>query len=84
MTPDIEALEAFLAEKRDAREYRRALAVKMALKGYAYDIICDMLSVTPDFISQCKQYLRQSCGLERSSGRMNAAQTRHLANDSHY
>ena len=55
MTPDIEALEAFLAEKRDAREYRRALAVKMALKGYAYDIICDMLSVTPGFISQCKK-----------------------------
>ncbi len=43
MTPHMEELETFLAEKRDAREYRRALAVKMALKGYAYDAICDIL-----------------------------------------
>jgi putative transposase len=55
MTPPIEELEAFLAEKRDAREYRRALAVKMALKGYAYDVICDILSVSPGFVSQSKQ-----------------------------
>jgi putative transposase len=55
MTSPIEALEAFLAEKRDAREYRRALAVKMALKGYAYGLICDILSVTPGFISQSKK-----------------------------
>jgi putative transposase len=55
MTPPIEELEAFLAEKRDTREYRRALAVKMALKGYAYDVICDILSVTPGFVSQSKK-----------------------------
>jgi putative transposase len=55
MIPDIEALETFLAEKHDSREYRRALAVKMALKGYAYDVICDILSVTPGFISQSKK-----------------------------
>ena len=55
MTPHMEELEAFLAEKRDAREYRRALAVKMALKGYAYDVICDILSVTPGFVSQSKK-----------------------------
>ena len=30
-------LTAFLAEKRDSREYRRALAVKLALLGYRYE-----------------------------------------------
>ena len=34
MGADMEELEVFIAEKRDSREYRRALAVKMALKGY--------------------------------------------------
>jgi hypothetical protein len=35
--PDIpDDLVAFLAEKRDSREYRRALAVKLALLGYTY------------------------------------------------
>jgi putative transposase len=43
-------LTAFLAEKRDSREYRRALAVKLALQGYLYQTI----SVTPGFISQAK------------------------------
>ena len=55
MTPPLEELETFLAEKRDAREYRRALAVKLALKGYAYDVICDILTVTPGFVSQVKK-----------------------------
>lgn len=48
-------LTAFLAEKRDSREYRRALAVKLALQGYLYEVICDMLDVTPGFVSQAKQ-----------------------------
>jgi putative transposase len=55
MTSPLEDLEAFLAEKRDAREYRRGLAVKLALKGYAYDVICDILTVTPGFVSQAKK-----------------------------
>ncbi len=60
MIADMEELEVFIAENRDSREYRRALAVKMALKGYAYDIICDILSVTPGFISQSKKaYIAQ-------------------------
>ena len=60
MIADMEELEVFIAEKRDAREYRRALAVKMALKGYEYDVICDILSVTPGFISQSKKaYIAQ-------------------------
>jgi putative transposase len=48
-------LIAFLAEKRDSREYRRALAVKLALQGYLYQAISDMLDVTPGFVSQAKQ-----------------------------
>ena len=48
-------LTAFLAEKRDSREYRRALAVKLALQGYLYEVISDMLDVTPGFVSQAKQ-----------------------------
>jgi putative transposase len=48
-------LTAFLAEKRDSREYRRALAVKLALQGYRYETISDMLDVTPGFVSQAKQ-----------------------------
>jgi putative transposase len=47
-------LTAFLAEKRDSREYRRAIAVKLALQGYLYEVICDMLDVTPGFVSQAK------------------------------
>src|SRR5690242_13064062 len=48
-------LSAFLAHKRDSREYRRGLAVKLALQGYLYQTICDMLDVTPGFISQAKK-----------------------------
>src|SRR3982750_3254056 len=48
-------LTAFLAEKRDSREYRRALAVKLALQGYLVETIGDMLDVTPGFVSQSKK-----------------------------
>ena len=48
-------LTAFLAEKRDSREYRRALAVTLALQGYLYETISDMLDVTPGFVSQAKR-----------------------------
>jgi transposase len=47
-------LQAFLAEHRDSREYRRGLAVKLALQGYQYAAICEMLDVTPGFVSQAK------------------------------
>jgi putative transposase len=48
-------LTAFLAEKRDSREYRRGLAVKLAFQGYLYEAISDMLDVTPGFVSQWKK-----------------------------
>jgi len=46
---------AFLAEKRDSHEYRRALAVKLALQGYAYEVISNLLDVTLGFVSQSKK-----------------------------
>lgn len=48
-------LAAFLNEHRDSREYRRGLAVKLALQGYAYDVIGAILDVTPGFVSQSKK-----------------------------
>jgi putative transposase len=50
-----EDLAAFLEEPHDSREYRRALAVKLALLGYLYASISEMLDVTPGFISQAKR-----------------------------
>ena len=55
MTVSLDEIEAFLAEKRDSREYRRGIAVKMALKGYLYVVICDILDVSPGYISQWKK-----------------------------
>jgi putative transposase len=55
MTAVPEDLAAFLAEKRDSREYRRALAVKLALLGYSYDAISEMLDISPGFISHAKK-----------------------------
>lgn len=48
-------LTDFLAEKRDSRDYRRALAVKLALLGYRYEAICEMLDVTLGFVSHAKK-----------------------------
>lgn len=53
VTPD--DLTAFLDENRDSREYRRALAVKMALQGYMVEFIADMLQISPGFVSQAKK-----------------------------
>lgn len=48
-------LDAFLMEHRDSRKYRRGLAVKLALQGQPYATICDLLAVTPGFVSQVKR-----------------------------
>jgi putative transposase len=48
-------LLAFLQEPRDSREYRRALAVKLALQQLPYAQICALLDVSPGFVSQQKQ-----------------------------
>lgn len=66
MVVETTALDTFLGEQRDSREYKRALAVKMALKGYAYAEISELLNVYPSFISEWKKaYLAQGvAGLE--------------------
>lgn len=55
MTINTDDLDAFLTEKRDSREFKRAIAVKMALKGYLYEAICDILNVQPSFVSEWKK-----------------------------
>lgn len=47
-------LVAFLTDHRDAREYRRGLAVKLAYQGYTYETIATILDVSLGFISQAK------------------------------
>src|SRR5947208_14549169 len=48
-------LALFLDENRDSREYRRALAAKLALQGYMVEFIADMLNVSPSFVSKAKK-----------------------------
>jgi putative transposase len=55
MTINTDDLDAFIVEKRDSRELKRAIAVKMAIKGYRYEAICDILNVQPSFVSEWKQ-----------------------------
>ena len=45
-------LRAFLDAPCDSREYRRAVAVKLALQRVPYAQICTLLDVTPGFITQ--------------------------------
>jgi putative transposase len=47
-------LHQFLAETRDTREYRRAVAVQMAHQGIDYDAIAAVLQVSKAFISKWK------------------------------
>lgn len=47
-------LQTFLAHHRDSRAYRRALAVKLSLQGYTYEMISSLLDVTVGFVSQAK------------------------------
>ncbi len=48
----MEELDAIINESRDAREVKRALGVKMALKGMPVAHICEVLNVPPPFVSK--------------------------------
>ena len=48
-------LEQFLRDARDAREYQRAQAVKLALEGYPYAQIAAIVQVSPSFMSKWKR-----------------------------
>lgn len=51
----IAALDEFIQNVKDSREYKRALAVKMTLKSYPPGEICSMLGVSTTFISRWKK-----------------------------
>ena len=58
--PSDSSLEIFIASNPDARELKRALAVKMTLSGIKQRQIQDILGVTSGFISKWKnQFLSQ-------------------------
>ena len=48
-------LPDFLAEKRDSREYRRALAVKLAFLGYRYEAICETAGCDHRLCESCQE-----------------------------
>ena len=48
-------LRDFLKTTHDAREIRRGLAVKMEIQRYEYADICEILDITPGFISSNKK-----------------------------
>lgn len=50
----IEQLNRFLDINPDAREMKRALAVKLALQGYAYRAISEIVNVSPSFVTKWK------------------------------
>ena len=50
----IEELEKFIEETKDAREVKRAVAVKMILQHKSYHEIKKLLDVSPSFISKWK------------------------------
>ena len=51
----IKELNNWIKKPRDGREYQRALAVKLALEGWRYEIIASSLNVSKSFISKWKK-----------------------------
>lgn len=45
-------LDGIIDESRDAREVKRALCVKMAVSGMATAQICEVLNVSPQYLSK--------------------------------
>jgi transposase len=59
----IERLIYFIESNPDPREMKRALAVKLALQGYVYSAIENILNVSPAFVSKWKQNFEEK-GIE--------------------
>ena len=55
----IATLNEFLKEPHDSREFKRAFAVKLALLGYDYTFIAEMLCVDLSFISKWKRIFHE-------------------------
>ena len=48
----LDELNDFIHSKRDAREFKRAVAVQMLIKGYKHREIGESLGVSSGFISK--------------------------------
>ena len=59
----IQRLTRFIDSHPDPREMKRAIAVKLALKGYVYKKISEILNVSQPFVSKWKNVFNQS-GIE--------------------
>ena len=55
MEAELQILEEFIKTNPDSRELKRALGVKLALSGYAYRAIQEIIGVTPGFIAKWKK-----------------------------
>ena len=45
-------LDEIINESRDAREVKRAVCVKMAVNGMPTSQVCEMLNVSPQYVSK--------------------------------
>ena len=59
----IQDLDTWIASHPDPREIKRALAVKLALSGWVYRAIAELLQISTGFISQWKKRYNDS-GIE--------------------
>lgn len=59
----LQELDEWIKSTRDSRELKRALAVKLALQGWAYRAISKILNVSKSFVSQWKKCFFES-GIE--------------------
>jgi transposase len=66
-SPDIEKqiqeLDEWMKSDLDSRELKRALGVKLALKGWAYRVIAEALNVSTSYVSKWKKRF-QEAGVE--------------------
>ncbi|MFP4099350.1 helix-turn-helix domain-containing protein [Coleofasciculus sp.] len=59
----IQDLDQWIKQNSDSREFKRAMAVKLTLQGWAYKSISECLNVSNGFISKCNKRFKES-GLE--------------------
>ena len=60
---EIQELDELIKSNPDSRELKRALAVKMALQGWGYEMIVKVLNVSKSFITKWKKRFKEG-GLE--------------------
>lgn len=60
---EIFSLESFIESNIDARELKRAVAVKMAIEGHSHKLISQLLGVGKDFVGDWKKKFKAN-GIE--------------------